>query len=60
MGAVSATVGTPAGVTAAVSFASRKLPAYLPWLDVLRFIACFLVIILHTILAMPAGLDMQA
>ena len=53
---MSATIGTPAGVTAAaVSAAPRKLPAYLPWLDVLRFVACFLVIVLHSIPAVPAG-----
>jgi peptidoglycan/LPS O-acetylase OafA/YrhL len=34
---------------------SRTLPSYLPWLDVLRFLACFLVIVLHCIPAVPAG-----
>ena len=33
----------------------RKLPSYLPWLDVLRFLACFLVIVLHCIPAVPPG-----
>jgi len=32
------------------------LPAYLPWVDVLRFFACFLVIILHAVPSAPAGL----
>ncbi len=27
---------------------TKMLPGYLPWLDVLRFMACFLVILLHT------------
>jgi len=38
----------------AAQAASRKLPSYLPWLDVLRFLACFLVIVLHCIPAAPA------
>ncbi len=52
---MSTTVGTPAGMAAPVSAAPRKLPAYLPWLDVLRFLACFLVIVLHSIPAVPYG-----
>jgi peptidoglycan/LPS O-acetylase OafA/YrhL len=32
------------------------LPAYLPWVDVLRFIACFLVIVLHSVPSAPVGL----
>jgi peptidoglycan/LPS O-acetylase OafA/YrhL len=52
---MSTTVGTAAAVAAPVAAASRKLPAYLPWLDVLRFLACFLVIVLHCIPAVPAG-----
>jgi peptidoglycan/LPS O-acetylase OafA/YrhL len=52
---VTATVGTPATVTAPAFSAPRALPAYLPWLDVLRFLACFLVIILHSIPAVPPG-----
>ena len=51
---MSATVGTPTVAVTAPS-AERKLPAYLPWLDVLRFIACFLVIVLHAIPAVPPG-----
>ncbi len=33
-----------------------ELPAYLPWLDVLRFLACFLVIVLHCMRSAPAAL----
>ena len=33
-----------------------RLPSYLPWLDVLRFVACFLVIILHSVPAAPTAL----
>ena len=36
--------------------ASQSQPAYLPWLDVLRFLACFLVIILHAVPSAPTGL----
>jgi peptidoglycan/LPS O-acetylase OafA/YrhL len=36
--------------------ASRDLPSYLPWLDVLRFLACFLVIILHALPSAPPAL----
>ena len=44
------------GVAAPQNPASpRKLPSYLPWLDVLRFLACFLVIVLHCIPAVPPG-----
>jgi peptidoglycan/LPS O-acetylase OafA/YrhL len=48
------TLGAPAGVAQPQSPVSRKLPSYLPWLDVLRFLACFLVILLHCI-PVPAG-----
>lgn len=34
----------------------RGLPEYLPWLDVLRFLACFLVIVLHCVPRAPAAL----
>jgi peptidoglycan/LPS O-acetylase OafA/YrhL len=30
-------------------------PSYLPWLDLLRFFACFLVIVLHTVPGIPSG-----
>jgi peptidoglycan/LPS O-acetylase OafA/YrhL len=45
-----ATILTPDSADqAAVPGPSRDLPAYLPWLDVLRFFACFLVIIQHSL-----------
>jgi peptidoglycan/LPS O-acetylase OafA/YrhL len=34
----------------------QRLPSYLPWIDVLRFLACFLVIVLHCTPNAPAGL----
>ena len=34
----------------------RKLPSYLPWVDVLRFLACFMVIVLHVCPGAPVGL----
>ncbi len=46
---------SPGVVSAQRPAASRKLPSYLPWLDVLRFLACFLVIVLHCIPAVPPG-----
>ena len=46
---------SPGVVSASSPAASRKLPSYLPWLDVLRFLACFLVIVLHCIPAVPPG-----
>ena len=46
---------SPGVVSAESPAASRKLPSYLPWLDVLRFLACFLVIVLHCIPAVPPG-----
>ena len=46
---------SPAAETRPTPVTSRKLPAYLPWLDVLRFLACFLVIVLHCIPAVPPG-----
>jgi len=52
---MSTTLGEFHGVETATPFSARKLPAYLPWLDVLRFLACFLVIALHCIGAFPPG-----
>jgi peptidoglycan/LPS O-acetylase OafA/YrhL len=33
----------------------QLLPAYLPWVDLLRFVACFLVIVLHVVTALPSA-----
>jgi peptidoglycan/LPS O-acetylase OafA/YrhL len=57
---VSTTLTPAAGPSRVVEWpqglaSSRKLPSYLPWLDVLRFLACFLVIVLHCIPAAPPG-----
>lgn len=48
----------PAAQSRAQTFApsSQKLPSYLPWIDVLRFLACFLVIVLHCTPSIPGGL----
>jgi peptidoglycan/LPS O-acetylase OafA/YrhL len=40
----------------AAGAAAPRLPLYLPWIDVLRFVACFLVIALHALPAAPSGL----
>src|SRR6201993_292820 len=52
---MSTTARITTGVAAPAATTSLKLPAYLPWLDVLRFLACFLVIVLHCIPAVPPG-----
>jgi peptidoglycan/LPS O-acetylase OafA/YrhL len=39
----------------AFASSSQRLPSYLPWMDVLRFLACFLVIILHCSPNVPVG-----
>ena len=54
---MNATLSTPhpSGQEVLGAASSRELPAYLPWLDVLRFVACFLVIVQHS-LPVGAGL----